>query len=55
MLRVMEWNSELEALVRQNPEDPDAWAVLEDWTLQQGPSSIPLLPWRNAVAPPSRT
>jgi hypothetical protein len=32
----MDWNAELEALVRENPEDDSAWAVLEDWTLERG-------------------
>ena len=32
----MEWNAELEAVLRENPEDESAWAILEDWTLEQG-------------------
>lgn len=32
----MDWNAELEALVRENPEDDSVWAVLEDWTLERG-------------------
>ena len=32
----MNWNAELEALVRQSPEDDSVWSVLEDWTLEQG-------------------
>lgn len=32
----MNWNEALEALVRQSPEDDAVWAVLEDWTLEQG-------------------
>lgn len=32
----MDWNAELEALVRQNPEDDAVWSVLEDWTLERG-------------------
>lgn len=32
----MDWNAELEALVREKPEDDSVWAVLEDWTLERG-------------------
>lgn len=32
----MDWNAELEALVREHPEDDSVWSVLEDWTLERG-------------------
>lgn len=32
----MEWNSELESVVRADPDDAAAWSVLEDWTLERG-------------------
>lgn len=32
----MEWHAELEALVRERPEDDSVWSVLEDWTLERG-------------------
>lgn len=32
----MEWNRELEAAIRENPDDEIAWSILEDWTLERG-------------------
>ncbi|MDP1916170.1 MAG: hypothetical protein Q8L14_07985 [Myxococcales bacterium] len=32
----MDWNAELEALVREHPEDDSVWSVLQDWTLERG-------------------
>jgi hypothetical protein len=32
----VEWNRELEAAIRENPEDETAWSILEDWTLERG-------------------
>ena len=32
----MDWSAELEAAIREDPDDDAAWMVLEDWTVERG-------------------
>lgn len=44
----MEWNADLEAAVRKNPDDEAAWGVLEDWTLERGGVRARIIERKNA-------
>jgi hypothetical protein len=44
----MQWNAELEAVLRSNPDDEAAWSVLEDWTLERGDLRSRILERRNS-------